>query len=194
MPSGWLGLPSCSGTQWLRIVERLEAHVTKLAEWSCGQVRQEIVKRGDDKKWVASFDGFYLTRGHYSNNASASLHDYNTGDIAWFSHRIKRGSGHNWKGTSGGAEGDRFNKILGKVSAAGFILREIITDKDSSVNAIFCRHFPEGTITYCSNHCAKTLHRDLQKIKQNRCEVSYTITPHNITILLDSVSGSQLQV
>ena len=122
--SGWLGLPSCSGMQWLRIVERLEAHVTKLAEWSCGQVRQEIVKRGDDKKWVASFDGFYLTRGHYSNNASASLHDYNTGDIAWFSHRTKRGSGHNWEGTSGGAEGDMFNEILGKVRAAGFILRQ----------------------------------------------------------------------
>ena len=133
------------------------------------------MKRGDNKKWIASFDGFYLTRGHYSNNASASLHDFSTGDIAWFTHRTKRGPGHNWEGTSGGAEGDMFNEILGKVRAAGFILKEIITDKDSSVNTIFCRHFPEGTITYCSNHCAKTLHRDLQKIKQNKCEVSYTI-------------------
>ena len=172
--SGWLGLPSCSSKQWHRIVERLEVHVTKLAEWSCGQVQQAIVKRGDDKKWIASFDGFYLTRGHYSNNASASLHDFSTGDIAWFTHRTKRGPGHNWEGTSGGAEGDMFNEILGKVRAAGFILKEIITDKDSSVNTIFCRHFPEGTITYCSNHCAKTLYRDLQKIKQNKCEVSYT--------------------
>ena len=89
--SGWLGLPSCSSKQWHRIVERLEVHVTKLAEWSCGQVQQQIVKRGDDKKWVASFDGFYLTRGHYSNNASASLHDFSTGDIAWFTHRTREG-------------------------------------------------------------------------------------------------------
>ena len=32
-------------------------HVTELAEWSC---RQMMVQRGDAKKWVASFDGFYL--------------------------------------------------------------------------------------------------------------------------------------
>ena len=170
--SGWLGLPSCSSTQWHRIIQKLEIHVTKLAEWSCGQVRKNIVNRGDDKKWVGSYDGFYLTRGHYSNNSSASLHDYESGAIAWFSHRTKKGPGHNWEGTSGSTEGDMFNEILGKVKAAGFVLKEVITDKDSSMNSIFCRHFPEGTITYCSNHCAKTLHKNLQKIKQRKCEVS----------------------
>ena len=68
--SGLLGLPACSHTQWHRIVERLETHVTKLAEWSCSQVRERIVQRGDKEKRVASFDGLYLTRGHYSNNSS----------------------------------------------------------------------------------------------------------------------------
>ncbi len=66
-----------------------------------------------------------------------------------------------------------FDEILGKVKSTGFRVSEVITDKDSLVNSIFCRHFPECTITYCSNHCAKTLHKDLQKIKQNKCEVSY---------------------
>ena len=47
-------------------------------------------------------------------------------------------------------------EVLGKVRKDGFVLQEMIADKDSSVNAIFCRHFPEGTLTYCSNHCAKT--------------------------------------
>ena len=67
--SGWLGLPPCSNTQWHRIVEKLEPCVTQLAEWSCDQVRQRIMERGD---------GFNLTRGHYSNNASATLHDFIT--------------------------------------------------------------------------------------------------------------------
>ena len=53
-------------------------------EWSCSQVRNEIMKRGDAKEWVASFDGFYLTQGHYSNNSSATLHDHSTGKVAWF--------------------------------------------------------------------------------------------------------------
>ncbi len=48
-----IGLPSCSRTQWGRIVRRL-------AEWSCGQVR-EIAEREDADQWMASFDGFYLT-------------------------------------------------------------------------------------------------------------------------------------
>ena len=75
-------------------------------------------------KWMAAFDGFYLTRGHYSNNSSATLHDYQTGAVAWcvhvllhvpcmthiilnrYTHRTKRGVGHNWDGTSASAKGD----------------------------------------------------------------------------------------
>ncbi len=169
--SGLLGLPSCSRTQWGRIVRRLEEHVTDLAEWSCGQVRREIAERGDADQWMASFDGFYLTRGHYSNNSSATLHDYLTGKIAYFCHRTKRGPGHNWNGTSGGAEADMLDELLGKAKEDGMVVKEIITDKDTSINSIFCRRYPEGIVTYCSNHCAKTLHKDLEKIKRNTCEV-----------------------
>ena len=43
--SGMLGLPSCSHTTWEKIVEDLELHVTRLAEWSCNNVR-EILKNG----------------------------------------------------------------------------------------------------------------------------------------------------
>ncbi len=67
--------------------------MTDLAEWSCGQVRREIAERGDADQWMAYFDGFYLTRGHYSNNSSATWHDYVTGKIAYFCHRTKRGPG-----------------------------------------------------------------------------------------------------
>jgi len=175
--SGLLGLPACSNTQWSRIVKKLETCVTELAEWSCSQVQKQVRMRGDDKKWMASFDGFYLTRGHYSNNSSATLHDYSTGKVAWFTHRTKRGHGHNWEGTSGGAEADMLDEVLGRVKAAGFVIREMITDKDSSTNAIFCRHFPEGTITYCSNHNAKNLHRNLEKIKSFKCEVRCSFPP-----------------
>ena len=72
---------------------------------------------------------------------------------------------------SGGAESDMFDEILGEVREAGFVMKEIVTDMDSSMKAIYCRHFPKGTITYCSNHSAKTFHKDLQKVKQTKCEV-----------------------
>ena len=110
---------------------------------------------GHQKKWVASYDGFYLTRGHYSNNSSGTLHDYITGNIAWFTHRTKRGNGHNWEGTSNGMEGSMFDELLNKAKDEGFVIDEIVTDKNTSGNAIFCNYFPEGSITYCSNHSAK---------------------------------------
>ena len=181
--SNMLGLPSCSDKQWHRIAEWLGDHVTALAEWTCEEVRRQVVERGDQRAWVVSFDGYYQTHGHYSNNSSATLHDHETSRIAWFKHRTKRGPGHNWEGTSNGAEGDMFNEILGEVRDAGFNVTELITDKDASTNAIYCRHFPEGTVTFCSNHTAKTLHKDLQKIKQEKSQVSYHLcVQHYITL------------
>ena len=50
--------------------------MTMLTKWSCSQVQEAIIYRGDQTKWVASYDGFYLTRGHYSNNSSGTLHDF----------------------------------------------------------------------------------------------------------------------
>jgi len=32
-----------------------------LAEWSCGQVKKEIVERGEQKGWMTSFDGLGAT-------------------------------------------------------------------------------------------------------------------------------------
>ena len=90
--TGMLGITSCSKNQWLRIVEWTEKYVCELAEWSCNEVRRQIRSRGDHQKWIASFDDFYLTRGHYSKKSSATLHDYITGSVAWFTHRMKRGS------------------------------------------------------------------------------------------------------
>ena len=85
-----------------------------------------------------------LTRGHYSNNSSATLHDFSTGKIAYFAHRTKRGPGHNWSGTSAGAEANMLDELLGKVRQDGLVVQEMVSDKDTSVNATFCRHFPEG--------------------------------------------------
>ena len=155
-----------------------------LAEKSCESVRMAIKKSGHHQNWIASYDGFYLTRGHHSNNSSATLHDYVSGKVAWFEHRTKRGKGHNWDGTSAGAEPDMLDSVLKVAKAAGFNIVEIVTDKDSSVKSIYLRYFPEGRVTYCSNHCAKTLHKDLQRIKQTKCQVNITVTGGKYASLL----------
>ena len=118
--SNMLGLPHCSPKHWREIVGWLGEYVNKLAEQCCAQVQNEVRARGDAHNWVTSYDGFYLTRGHHSNNSSATLHDYASGKIAFFRHRTKRGAGHNWDGTSGGAEADMFNDILTEARQGGF--------------------------------------------------------------------------
>ena len=60
----------------------------------------------------------------------------------------------------------------------------MVTDKDSSMNAIYCRHFPEGTIKYCRNHSAKTICRDLQKVKQLKWTVSKLIVIFNVRVVI----------
>ena len=57
-----------------------------------------------------------------------------------------------------------------KQNGEGFT-EELICDKDSATNATFCRHFPEGMVTYCSNHTTKNLHKALEKLKKYKCEV-----------------------
>ena len=87
------GLQVMSQSRWNTIISIIGPHVDSLATKSCQQVRDQIIARGDKLSWKASFDGFYLTRGHHSNNSSATLHDISTDKIAWFTHRTKRGKG-----------------------------------------------------------------------------------------------------
>ena len=160
---GMMGLPVMHHTTWDNLVSWVGTHVEQLAESSCDQVKADIVKRGDKDQWTASFDGFYLTRGHHSNNSSATLHDVESDRIAWFTHRTKRGKGSNWEGTSSGAEGDMLDELLRKVKSQGYTVGQIVMDHDTSANAIVCTHFPDIHITYCSNHSAKSFHYELSK-------------------------------
>ena len=92
--------------QWLRIVDWIAPHVKAIADWSVEEARTEAISRGDKKSLEIQFDGFYLTRGHYSNNSSATIHDFKNGKIVAYAHRTKRGQASNWVGTSEGAEGE----------------------------------------------------------------------------------------
>ena len=83
---------------------------------------------------------FILTRGHHSNNSSATQ-DVESDRIAWFTHRTKRGKNSNWAGTSSGAEGDTLDELLRKVKSQGYTVGQIVMNHDTSANAIVCTHF-----------------------------------------------------
>ena len=85
-------------------------------------VRDDVVARGDQGKWTASYVGFYLTRRYHSNNSTSTMHDVVSHKIAWFAHRTKRGSGANWVGISSGMEEDMLKEISGDVTSKGLQL------------------------------------------------------------------------
>lgn len=57
----------------------------------------------------------------------------------------------------------------GEVKSAGFLVKEIITDKDSSI-CIVITSLRASSPTVSTIHCQAPT-QDLQKIQQNKCEV-----------------------
>ena len=114
-----------------------------------------------------------LTRGHYSNNASAAMHVGKTGNIISYAHRTKRGQGTNWEGTSGRAEGNMLNEILADlIGKDKMMIAKAVLDKDAACHEVLLSRSPETDIVYCGNHTAKTFHADLEKVKKTPCQVS----------------------
>ncbi len=64
------------------------------------------------------------------------------------------------------------DELLGKAKEAGFSIKELVCNKNFTTNTTFCRYFPEGMISYCSNHSTKNMHKALEKIKKYKCEVT----------------------
>ena len=122
-----------------------------------------------EEKWMASYNGFYLTRGFYSNNSTGTMCDVASDKVAWFAHCTKRGSGVNWVGTSSGTEGDMLKEILRDVKSKGFTVDEIVIDHDTSANACVCSKFLDIHLTYCGNYTAKFFHHNLSKVKGMQC-------------------------
>lgn len=171
---GTLGIGHFTPQQWIRVIEWIAPEVDKIAKWSIQQARYQIRARGDAEKLEVMFDGFYLTRGHYSNNASATMHDAKTGKIIGYAHRTKRGEGANWEGTSGGAEGNMLDEILVElIDKEKMKIKKAIIDKDAACQEVLLSRSPETDIVYCGNHTAKTFHTDLERVKKTPCQVSF---------------------
>ena len=163
--------PVMSETAWNKVIPWVGKYVEQLALATCEQIRSKVTERGDKLIWVVSFDGFYITHGHHSNNCSATLHDVSTDKIAWFMHQTKQGPSAYWQGTSGGAEGDMLREILESVKGKGFNIKQLIMDHDTSGSNIAVDSFPEVQVSYCGNHSAKSFHNDLTKLKAVKCKV-----------------------
>ena len=60
---------------------------------------------------MASYDGFYLTRGFHSNNSIGTVHDVASDKIVWSAHCTKREFSTNSVGTWSGTDEDILKKF-----------------------------------------------------------------------------------
>lgn len=103
--------------------------------------------------------------------------------VVKYSFCTKNGPGHNWEGTSVAAEIDMLDELLREAKNNGLVVKEQVTDKNSSVNETNCNQFSEGILTFCAkmltgkNHtkCLFILyyceaHRLLRPHQKNSCE------------------------
>lgn len=170
---GTLGIGHFTPQQWIRVIEWIAPEVEKIANWSIQQARKQIRARGEADKLEVMFDGFFLTRGHYSNNSSATIHDAKTGKIIGYAHRTKRGEGANWEGTSGGAEGNMLDEMLvDLIDKEKMKIKKAIIDKDAACQEVILSRSPETDVVYCGNHTAKAFHTDLERVKKTPCQVN----------------------
>ena len=191
---GTLGIGHFSEKQWIRVIEWIAPEVEKIAKWSVQQSRKLVRARGDQDKLEVMFHGFYLTRGHYSNNASATMHDAKTGNIIGYAHQTKRGQGANWEGTSGGAEGNMLDEILADlIDNEHMNIKKAIIDKDASCQEVLLSRSPETEIVYCGNHTAKTFHTDLERVKKTPCQVCFTLVPNRYLPVISEFIPSRIQ-
>ena len=95
-----------------------------IAERSLGQVREAIRKRGDTVQRNGWFHTMVFTRlgaTIQTIRQQPSIREsgmVQTQDREWDRPQL-------WEGTSGGAESDMLDEILGQVKAAGFVISEI---------------------------------------------------------------------
>ncbi len=61
------------------------------------------------------------------------MYDCASGKIAYFLHHTKCGVGHNWKGTSAGAETDMLDEILTRIQQDELVFQEVVAGKDTSL-------------------------------------------------------------
>ena len=138
----------------------------QLANWSCSEVKQQIIRRGEQKNLKIVFNGFYLTQGFHANSASVTIHDEQTRKVLQFTHRSKRGLAKNWTGTSGGAEGDILEELLTNLQKGNFDVKECVMDHNSTYTNVLLEKFPKAEVVYCGNHTVKTFHSQLENVKK----------------------------
>jgi len=165
-----LGIPAFSKDTFAKVILESAAIISTLLEDDMAARRSELKATGKHLNWKCSTDGFYLTRGFDSANASAALYDVDTGQVLFRAHKCRQGKEANYSGSSKSMESRMILEMMEEAKKEEFIVAVVLMDGDVSSHHSVQGVFPKATIVRCNNHQSKNFHTNLLKITQFSCK------------------------
>ena len=122
-------------------------------------------KKADDElgSWsraVATSNGVWHTRGHFSKNGSFIVKNYMNGELLWYAHKCMRGkekvvSKALFEVTSKSMEGIMSDECYERAKEEGCKVEVVWQDGDSSAAKSVKKHHLEGKVCKCGGHVGR---------------------------------------
>ena len=148
---------------------------------------------GSWKNAVTTADGCWLTRGHFSQNFTSIIKNYQKNTILWYGHLCMRGSDDVveeplYPGTAKSAEGRLAGKLVQQAKEEGCQVLVNWQNSDSSSDKAITTVYPLVSIMYCSGHVGRALaHRLVDfKVKKASRRCTRTTTMPSIPLSIRS--------
>ena len=132
---------------------------------------------------VTCSDGVWLTRGHYSKNATYTVRNYMTNNLLYVIHKCQRGRDtvvqeELYEGTSRAAEGYSTEEAFTQAKEEGLQVAIHWQDADSSAATAIKRVMPETRIMKCLGHVGHAHNNQLEAIQKKKSFTAAFINKH----------------
>ena len=172
-----LGMFTVSQNEFFKTIKLMKAHVKSVLDTVCELGRQQMRDLPDDRlgSWkhaVTQADGVWLTRGHYSQNATFTLRNHLTGALLYYKHLSQRSDlgdseeeseKREYQGTSRSAEGHLAQLVFEEAKADGMNIAVHWQDEDSTSAKCLLNVFPDCKMMLCAGHAARTFESHTKK-------------------------------
>ena len=125
---------------------------------------------GSWSRAVTSADGTWMTRGHFSKNATFSIRNYYNGALLYRTHLCQKGRDNIvkeklYQGTFKGTEGYAARLTFKKAKDEGMKIAIQWQDANSSSKAVK-DHFPDAKVMICGGHACRAHKKQLEKLQK----------------------------
>ena len=173
-----IGIPALHRNTFYMVEKEAYPHIQRMLQSMCECAKEEMKAMGAEelggwKNAVTTADGCWLTRGHFSQNFTFIIKNYQKNTILWYGHLCMRGSDDVveeplYPGTAKSAEGHLAGKLFQQAKEEGCQVSVNWQDSDSSSAKAITTVYPLVSIMYCSGHVGRAHAHQLVDLKAKK--------------------------